>query len=71
MDETLEIPKAHASSSSGARSSTDQILPPGVQFVASGPGRETSTALHSTPDLVLWSEELAGVLEPAQEERKA
>ena len=32
---------------------------------------ETSIAQRSTPDLVLWSDELGGLLEPAREERKA
>ena len=32
---------------------------------------ETSTAQRTAPDLVLWSDELGGSLEPAQEERKA
>ena len=71
MDESMEILKAHALSSSGAWSSTDQLPPPGVQFVPSGPGREKSIAQHSTPDIVLWSEELVGLLESAHEERKA
>ena len=57
----MEIHQAHASSSSGARSSNDQIPSPG----------ETSIAQRSTPDLVLWSDELGGVLEPAQEDRRA
>ena len=61
MGETMEIHMSHASASSGARSSTDQIPPPG----------ETSIAQRSTPDVVLWSDELGGVLEPAQEERKS
>ena len=57
----MEIHKSHASASSGARSSTDQIPQPD----------ETSIAQRSAPDLVLWSDELGGLLEPAQEERKA
>ena len=57
----MEIHKSHASESSGARSSTDQIPQPD----------ETSIAQRTTPDLVLWSDEPGGVLEPAQEERKA
>ena len=61
MDETMEIQKSHASASSGARCSTDQIPPP----------VETSMAQRSTPDLVLCSDELGGVLEPAQEDTKA
>ena len=32
---------------------------------------ETSTAQRTAPDLVLWSDEPGGSLEPAQEERKA
>ena len=61
MDETMEIHKSHASASSGAGGSTDQIPQP----------VETSIAQRSTPDLVLWRDEPGGVLEPAQEERKA
>ena len=56
----MEFHKPHASASSGARGSTDQISQPD----------ETSMAQRSTPDLVLWSDEPGGVLEPAQEERK-
>ena len=61
MDETMEVRKSHASASSGARGSTDPIPRP----------VETSRAQRSTPDLVLWSDEPGGLLEPAQEERKA
>ena len=61
MDETMDVRKTHVSASSGARSSTDQIPQP----------VETSIAQRSTPDLVLWSDEPGGVLEPAQEERAA
>ena len=61
VDKTMEIQESHASGSSGARISTDQIPPPS----------ETSIAQSSTPDLVLRSDEPGGVLEPAQEERKA
>ena len=61
MDETMEVRKSHPSASSGARGFTDPIPQP----------VETSKAQHSTPDLVLWSDEPGGGLEPAQEERKA
>ena len=55
----MEIHKSHASASSGARNSTDQIPQPA----------ETPITQRSTLDLVLWSDEPGGVLEPAQEER--
>ena len=61
MDETMEVHKTHGSASSGARGSTDQIPQP----------VETSIVQRSTPDLVLWGDELGGVLEPAQEDEKA
>ena len=63
MDETMKVHKTHGSASSGARGSTDPIPQP----------VETSIAHRSTPDLVLWSGELGGVLEPepAQEVRRA
>ena len=54
----MEVHKSHASASWGARSSTDQIPQPD----------ETSIAQRSTPELVLWSDEPGGVLEPAQGE---
>ena len=57
----MEVRKTHRSASSGARGSTDPISQP----------VETSIAQRSAPDLVLWSDEPGGVLEPAQEERKA
>ena len=59
MDETMETHQSHASASWGARGSTDQIPQP----------VETSIAQRSTLDLVLWSDDPGGVLEPAQEER--
>ena len=46
---------------SGARGSGDPVAHP----------VETSIAQRAAPDLVLWSDELGGLLEPAQEERKA
>ena len=61
MEQTMKIQKSHASATSGARGSTDPIPQP----------VETSIAQRSTLDLVLWSDELGGVLEPALEERKA
>ena len=61
MDETMEVRKTHCPASSCALFSTDPIPQP----------VETSIAQHSPPDLVLCSDEPGGVLEPAQEERKA
>ena len=61
MDETMEVRKTHSSANPDARGSTDPVPQP----------VETSIAQRSTPDLVLWSDEPGGLLEPAQEERKA
>ena len=55
MDETMETHQSHASATSGARGSTDQIPQP----------VETSIVQRSTLDLVLWSDDPGGVLEPA------
>ena len=61
MDETMEVRKTHSSANPDVRGSTGPIPQP----------VETSIAHRSTPDLVLWSDEPGGLLEPAQEERKA
>ena len=61
MDDNLEIQGTRGTEGSDARGSRDPVPPP----------LETSTAQRSAPDLVLWSDELGGLLEPAQEERKA
>ena len=60
MDESMEVRKTHSSANPDARGSTDPIPQP----------VETSIAQRSTLDLVLWSDEHGGLLEPAQEERR-
>ena len=61
MDDTLKVPLTSGSEGSDARGSRDPVAHP----------VETSIAQRTTPDLVLWSDEPFGLLEPAQEERKA
>ena len=61
MDDTLEVPVTRGSESSDARGSRDLVAHP----------VETSIAQRTAPDLVLWSDEPGGLLEPAHEERKA
>ena len=61
MDDTLGVPLTRGSEGSDARGSRDPVAHP----------VETSTAQRTAPDLVLWSDEPGGSLEPAQEERKA
>ena len=61
MDGNLEIQGTRGTEGSDARGSRDPVPAP----------RETSIAQRSAPDLVLWSDEPGGLLEPAQEERKA
>ena len=61
MDDTLEVPLTRGSEGSDARGSRDPVAHP----------VETSIAKQAAPDLVLWSDEPGGLLEPAQEERKA
>ena len=61
MDDTLEVPLTRGSEGSDARGSRDPVAHP----------VETSIAQQTAPDLVLWSDEPGGLLEPAQEERKA
>ena len=61
MDDTLEVPPSRGSEGSDARGSRDFVAHP----------VETSMAQRAAPDLVLWSDEPGGLLEPAQEERKA
>ena len=61
MDDNLEIQGTRCTEGSDARGSRDPVPPP----------LETSIAQRSAPDLVLWSDEPGGLLEPAQEERKA
>ena len=61
MDDTLEVPLTRVSEGNDARGSRDPVAHP----------VETSIAQRAAPDLVLWSDEPDGLLEPAQEERKA
>ena len=61
MDDTLEVPLTRGSEGSDARGSRDPVAHP----------VETSIAQRTAPDLVLWSDEPGGFLEPAREERKA
>ena len=61
MDDTLEVHPTRGSEGSDARGSRDPVAHP----------VETSIAQRTAPDLVLWSDEPGGLLEPAQEERKA
>ena len=61
MDDTMEVPLTRVSEESDARGSRDPVAHP----------VETSIAQQTAPDLVLWSDEPGGLLEPAQEERKA
>ena len=60
MDETLEVSLTRGSDGSDARGSRDLVAHP----------VETSIAQRTAPDLVLWSDEPGGLLEPAQEERE-
>ena len=61
MDDNFEFQGTRGTEGSDARGSRDPVPPP----------VETSIAQRSAPDLVLWSSEPGGLLEPAQEERKA
>ena len=61
MDDNLEIQGTRGTEGFDARGSRDPVPPP----------LETSIAQRSAPDLVLWSDELGGPIEPAQEEGKA
>ena len=61
MGDTWRLPQRSGSEGSDARGSRDLVALP----------VETSKAQRTAPDLVLWSDELGGLLEPAQEERKA
>ena len=61
MNDTLEVPLTRGSEGSGARGSRDPVAHP----------VETSMAQRTALGLVLWSDEASGLLEPAQEERKA
>ena len=61
MDDTLEVPRTRGSDGSDARSSGDPVAHPA----------EATIAQRTAPDLVLWSDELGGFLEPAREEWKA
>ena len=61
MDDTLEVPLTRGSEGSDARGSRDSVAHP----------VEASIAQRTALDLVLWSDEPGGSLEPAQEERKA
>ena len=60
MDDTLEVPPTRGLQGSDGRGSRDPITQP----------VETSIAQRSALDLVLWSDEPGGLLEPDQEERK-
>ena len=59
MDDTVEVPPTLGPRDSEVRGSRDRRPV------------ETSTAQRTAPDLVLRSDELGGLLEPAHEERKA
>ena len=61
MDDTVEVPPTRGSEGSEARGSRDPVTHP----------VETSIAQRIAPDLVLWSDEPGGLLEPGQEESKA
>ena len=61
MDDTVQIPLTRGPEDSEARGSRDPVAHP----------VETSIAQRTEPDLVLWSDEPGGLLETAQEERKA
>ena len=61
LDDIVEILKTHDSEGSDARGSRDPITQPVETFIAQ----------RTAPDLVLWSDEPGGLLEPAQEEKKA
>ena len=58
MEDALEVHRTHGSEGSAAQGSRD----PTRQSV------EASIAQRTAPDLVLWSDESGGLLEPAQEE---
>ena len=58
MDDTLEVLLARGSEGSDARGSGDPVAHP----------VETSIAQRTASGLVLWSDELGGLLEPALEE---
>ena len=60
MDDTLEVLPTRGSEDYEARGSRGPVAHP----------VETSTAQRTAPDLVLWSDEPGGLLEPAQEESK-
>ena len=59
MDDTLEVHLTRGSEGSDARGSRDPVAHP----------VETAFSQRTAPDLVLWSDEPGGLLEPAQEER--
>ena len=59
--DTLEVRLTRGSEGSDARGSRDPVAHP----------VETSIAQRAAPDLVLWNDEPGGLLEPAQEEKKA
>ena len=61
MDGTVEVLPTRGPKDYEARDSRDPVAHP----------VETSIAQRTAPDLVLWSDELGRLLEPAQEERKA
>ena len=60
MDNALEVHRTHGSESSAAQGSRDPTRQP----------VEASIAQRTALDLVLWSDESGGLLEPAQEEQK-
>ena len=61
MGDNLEVHLTRGSEGSDARGSRDPVAHP----------IETSIAQRTAPDLVLWSDEPRGLLEPAQEQWKA
>ena len=61
MDDTVEVPLTLGPRDSEARGSRDPVAHP----------VETSIAQRTALYLVLWSDEPGGLLDPAQEERKA
>ena len=61
MDDTLKVLRTRGSEGSDARGSRDPVAHP----------VETSIAQRTALDLVFWSDVPGGLLEPAQEERKA
>ena len=61
LDDTVEVPLTLGPRDSEARGSRDPVAHP----------VEAPKAQRTAPDLVLWSDEPGGLLEPAREEKKA